>query len=89
MKFSINYRIAQVYLTSNLKQTVVAMLGVVFGISMYIFMTNFILGVNNKQSDLIFTSLAHIRIYNDKPDDHTNLIATKFPLVLFIFAMRK
>ena len=79
MKFSINYRIAQVYLTSNLKQTVVAMLGVVFGISMYIFMTNFILGVNNKQSDLIFTSLAHIRIYNDKPDDHTNLIATKFP----------
>ena len=48
MKFSINYRIAQVYLTSNLKQTVVAMLGVVFGISMYIFMTNFILGVNNK-----------------------------------------
>ena len=23
--------------------------------------------------------MAHIRIYNDKPDDHTNLIATKFP----------
>jgi len=69
-----NFKIAIVHLTSKVKQTVVAVLGVTFGISMYVFMNSFMSGVNDTQTMLAFTSLAHIRIYNDGPADNTNLI---------------
>jgi lipoprotein-releasing system permease protein len=52
----------------------VAVLGVTFGISMYVFMNSFMGGVNDTQTTLAFTALAHIRIYNDGPADNTNLI---------------
>lgn len=71
---STNLKIAKVHLTSKIKQTVVAVLGVTFGISMYVFMNSFMTGVNDIQTDLAFTSLSHIHIYNDGPADHTNLI---------------
>lgn len=75
----INNRISKIHLTSNIKQTIVAMLGVTFGISMYVFMTGFMTGVNNAQNDLAFSSLAHIRVYNDRPADNTNIAAKVFP----------
>ncbi|MEM1337041.1 MAG: FtsX-like permease family protein [Bacteroidota bacterium] len=65
---STNYTIALTHLTSRLKQTVVAVLSVTFGISMYIFMNNFMSGVNSTQNDLAFSTLANIRIYNDLPE---------------------
>ncbi len=71
---STNYKIAFVHLTSKVKQTMVAVLGVTFGISMYVFMNSFMGGVNDTQTTLAFTALAHIRIYNDGPADNTNLI---------------
>ncbi|QJD96361.1 ABC transporter permease [Mucilaginibacter robiniae] len=74
-----NFKIAKVHLTSRLKQTIVAVLGVVFGISMYVFMNSFISGVNDIQTVLAFTSLAHIRIYNDGPADNTNLVKQVYP----------
>lgn len=74
MAAGINYTIAGVYLTSRLKQTVVAVLGVTFGISMYVFMNSFMSGVNNAQNNLAFSTLAHIRVYNDRPADKTNLL---------------
>ena len=74
-----NVKIARVHLTSKMKQTVVALLGVVFGISMYVFMNSFMAGVNDTQTRLAFTSLAHIRIYNDGPPDNTNLVKKAFP----------
>jgi lipoprotein-releasing system permease protein len=79
MSSVINNRISQIHLTSNVKQTIVAMLGVTFGISMYVFMTGFMTGVNNAQSDLAFSSLAHVRIYNDRPADNTNLLKKLYP----------
>jgi lipoprotein-releasing system permease protein len=72
--FATNLKIAKVHLTSKIKQTVVALLGVMFGISMYVFMNSFMTGVNDVQTDLAFTSLAHIHIYNDGPADNTNLV---------------
>jgi len=74
MKSGTNYKIAYVHLTSKIKQTIVALLGVVFGISMYVFMNSFMSGVNDTQTTLAFTTLAHIHIYNDGPADHTNLV---------------
>lgn len=74
MMLSTNYKIAAVHLTSRIKQTIVALLGVTFGISMYVFMNSFMTGVNDTQTVLAFTALAHIRIYNDGPADNTNLV---------------
>src|ERR1700743_229671 len=71
---STNYKIALVHLSAKVKQTIVAVLGVTFGISMYVFMNSFMGGVNDTQTTLAFTSLAHIHIYNDGPQDNTNLV---------------
>jgi lipoprotein-releasing system permease protein len=79
MRLPINSRIAQVYLTSKLKQTVIALLGVTFGISMYVFMNSFMRGVNEAQDHLAFSTLAHIRIYNDRPADNSDLVTRAFP----------
>src|SRR5580700_2089190 len=77
---SINHKIAFVHLTSKVKQTLVAVLGVTFGISMYVFMNSFMSGVNDTQTTLAFTSLAHIRVYNDGPADNTNLVRKVYPV---------
>lgn len=78
MKFfslnSTNAKIALVHLTSRLKQLLVAVLSVTFGISMYIFLNGFLNGVNDTQTELAFSTMAHIRIYNDLPEDKTNLL---------------
>lgn len=72
---STNNKIALAHLTSRLRQALVATLSVTFGISMYIFMNGFMSGVNNIQSDLSFSTLAHIRIYNDLPEDRSDLLS--------------
>lgn len=69
MAKSTNIQIAKVHLTSKIWQTFVAVLGVTFGVSMYIFMNSFMNGVNKTQDDLAFSALSHIRIYNQ---DNTN-----------------
>lgn len=56
-----------------------AMLGVTFGISMYIFMTGFMTGVNDTQTDLAFSTIAHIKIYNDGPVDESNIVQRVHP----------
>ena len=74
MSTKTNIKIAYAHLTSRVKQAMVATLSVTFGISMYIFMNSFMSGVNKVQSDLAFSTLSHIRIYNDVPEDNTNLL---------------
>ncbi len=64
---STSQKIAFVHLTSRTRQTAVATLSVVFGVSMYVFMNSFMSGVNSLQNDLAFSTLAHIRVYNDEP----------------------
>lgn len=70
----VNYKISRVHLTSRVRQLLIAVLSVTFGISMYIFMNSFMSGVNDAQSEITFTSMAHIRIYNDD--------AAKSPVIL-------
>lgn len=71
MAKSTNIQIAKVHLTSKLGQTFVAVLGVTFGVSMYIFMNSFMNGVNKAQDDLAFRALSHVRIYNqDNRNDY-------------------
>ncbi len=64
-----NQKIASTMLVTRLRQLLVAVLSVTFGISMYIFMNSFMAGVNNEQTEITFTSMSHIKVYNDLPFD--------------------
>lgn len=69
-----NRKISWVHLSSKVRQLLVAVLSVTFGISMYIFMNSFMSGVNSAQTQITFTSMSHIRIYNDLPTDVNNIL---------------
>ncbi|MEM6380068.1 MAG: FtsX-like permease family protein [Bacteroidota bacterium] len=69
-----NQKIANVLLTSRIRQLMVAVLSVTFGISMYVFMNSFMAGVNNEQTEIAFTSLSHIKIYNDLSDEVNSIL---------------
>lgn len=75
---STNYKVAFAHLTSRLKQALVAVLSVTFGISMYIFINGFMTGVNDIQADMAFSTLAHIHVYNDLPEDRSNLLESRY-----------
>ncbi|MEM6632934.1 MAG: FtsX-like permease family protein [Bacteroidota bacterium] len=64
-----NQKIARTLLTSRLRQLMVAVLSVTFGISMYVAMNSFMAGVNEEQTEIVFSSMSHIKIYNDLPGD--------------------
>jgi lipoprotein-releasing system permease protein len=66
-----NQKIAKVHLTSRFRQLLVAILSVSFGISMYIAMNSFMAGVNNIQTEITFTSMSHIKIFNDLSENIT------------------
>ncbi|MEO1054493.1 MAG: FtsX-like permease family protein [Bacteroidota bacterium] len=74
-----NLQVAKAHLTSRVKQALVATLSVTFGISMYIFMNGFMTGVNDLQTELAFSTLAHVHIYNDLPEDRSNLLQHHYP----------
>jgi len=78
MAKSTNFQIARVHLTSKIWQTFVAVLGVTFGVSMYIFMNSFMNGVNKTQDDLAFSALSHIRIYNQDNNRAYNPIESQY-----------
>lgn len=62
--FRLSLKIALVHLLSKKKQTMVAMLGVTFGISMFIVMISFMTGVNDYLMDLALDGSPHIHLYN-------------------------
>jgi lipoprotein-releasing system permease protein len=63
LKLSI--QIAWVHLVSKPKQTLIAMLGVTFGIGMFIAMVSMMTGLNDLTESLAMTSSPDIRIYHD------------------------
>lgn len=67
--------IAQRHLLANKKQTLVAMLGVTFGIAMFILMISFMIGVNQFMEDTMLSSTPDIHIYNDIKTDYSASIA--------------
>lgn len=74
---NINQYIAHTFLTSRFRQLVVAVLSVTFGISMYVFMNSFMDGVNNEQTKITFTSMPHIKIYNELPSEVAPILTQK------------
>lgn len=88
MKKSVNNQIAGVHLTSRIGQTIVAILGVIFGVSMYIFMNSFMNGVNKAQDDMAFSSMSHIRIFNENSVRAYNPIEDFINTSLTVFNIR-
>lgn len=63
-KKSVNLDIALTHLLSKKKQTFVAMMGVTFGISMFITMISFMTGVNEFMMELTLDGSPHVKIYH-------------------------
>lgn len=65
MANSINRKIATTYFISGRKMTTVAIVGVLLGISIFIFMNSLSAGFDRSSSESFFKTTAHIRIYKD------------------------
>ncbi len=61
----LSLHIATTHLLSRKKTSIVAILGVTFGIAMFIIMISFMTGINDFLSETTLTSTPHIRLYND------------------------
>ena len=57
--------IAKTHLTTKMKSTVTASLGVTFGIGAYITLVSFMTGLNKMLDDLILNQTPHIHLYNE------------------------
>jgi lipoprotein-releasing system permease protein len=66
--------IAKTHLTSKPKQTIIAMLGVTFGIGMFIAMVSLMTGLNNFTEQLTMTSSPDIHIYHDVTESRATII---------------
>ncbi|SFC41588.1 lipoprotein-releasing system permease protein [Flexibacter flexilis DSM 6793] len=69
-------RIAFVHLVSKHRQTIVAMLGVMFGITVFIFQAGIITGLQNYMIDKIINNSPHLHIFND-PEKYPPSIVEK------------
>ncbi len=65
MQLLVVLMIARKHLLAKIKQTLIAALGVTFGIGMFISMVSFMTGVNKMLDDLMLSNTPHIRLYND------------------------
>jgi len=62
---NISGAIAKTYIFSNKKLTAVAVLGVLLGMSVYIFMNSLLVGFDKSSNTSIFRNTSHIRVYKD------------------------
>jgi len=66
--------IARVHLFSKPKQTIIAMLGVTFGIGMFIALVSLMTGLNNFTEEITMTSSPDIHIYNDVTESRKSIL---------------
>lgn len=74
MRTSVNFLIAGTQLLARKRQSIIAMLGVLFGIAMFIFMMSFMKGVNNYIQDTMLSAIPDIHIYNDIRTDYATSV---------------
>ncbi len=84
MNLKISFQIARTHLMTKKRQTVIAMLGVTFGIAMFILMISVIKGVNQFLEDSALDATPHIRIYKEITSNHPSLIEDENPEALTI-----
>ncbi len=77
MSFVLNLQIAKTHLLAKKRQTIVASLGVTFGISMFITMISIMTGVNGLLEETSLASTPHVRIYHDIETNRQSLVEQK------------
>ncbi|AHM62889.1 hypothetical protein D770_23220 [Flammeovirgaceae bacterium 311] len=75
----LSFQIAKTHLLSRRRQTFVAMMGVTFGIGMFITMISLMSGLNDMTEDLAMTSVPDIRIYHDVNEQRSTLLERHYP----------
>jgi lipoprotein-releasing system permease protein len=78
MTLNVNLDISKTHLLSRKKQTIVAILGVTFGIAMFILMISFMQGVNQFLEDTMLAATPDIHIFNDVKTDYSVSIAGEY-----------
>lgn len=63
---NINVDIANTYIFSGKKQTLIAALGVLLGMSIYIFMNCLVLALDRSVTTNVFKNTAHLRVYHEE-----------------------
>ncbi len=76
MNWKLALDIAVTHLVTKKKQSLIAMLGVLFGISMFLVMISFMTGVNQFLEDMAMDNTPHVRIYNPVEVQHTTIIGS-------------
>lgn len=79
MKLPISLDIAKTHMLSRKRQTFVAMMGVTFGIGMFIALVGLMNGLNDLTEELSMSALPDIRIYNDVATSDENIIEVLNP----------
>lgn len=74
----VNLQIVKKHLFARKRQTVVAMLGVTFGISMFILLISFMKGMNGFFEDMMLSVTPDIHIYNDFRTDYSASVASQY-----------
>jgi len=75
---NVNFDISKTHLLLRKKQTTVAILGVTFGIAMFILMISFMQGVNQFLEDTMLAATPDIHIFNDVKTDYSVSIAGEY-----------
>ncbi|MBS1506281.1 MAG: ABC transporter permease [Bacteroidetes bacterium] len=70
----LSMEIARVHLVSKPKQTIVAMLGVTFGIGMFIALVSLMTGLNNFTEELTMTASPDIHIYQEETSSRKSIL---------------
>lgn len=81
---NVNYSIAKNYIFTNKKLTAVAVMGVLLGMSVYIFMNCLLVGFDTSSQSSIFKNTSHIRVYKDDVISKPLLQAKKGELSLIV-----
>lgn len=72
-----NIKIALIHLLSKKRQTIVAMLGVTFGIAMFIFQAGLMSGFQSVFINQTINTTANIRIYNEPDNNRKSILANQ------------
>lgn len=74
MSFWVDFDIAKTQLLAKRRQTIIASLGVTFGIGMFILMTSVMTGVNNLIEDTMLANAPHIVLKNKVETDRPSVL---------------
>lgn len=78
MVLPVNLKISKVHLLSRKRQTIVAMLGVTFGIGMFILLVSFMKGMNEFFEDIMLSITPDIHMYNDFKTDFSSSVTSRY-----------